>query len=138
MQILFSKYNLPFCEASTPEAHYISLDDQRDIRAGVFDAHVRAFAAQLPSPRLSLSRRTFRADDFLEVFDPLTGITVVHDMRGDSGLFIRSAPKPAVASAPVDKKFVDQLRASKVKAADRIYQCTCGNSRRPWRCTCHK
>lgn len=124
MQILFGKYNLPFCEASTPDVHYISLDDQRDIRAGVLDAHVRAFLA-IPVTRT------------LEIIDPLTGATFIHDMSG-AGFFRPFNSQPSVDRSNLDMEFIDDLRSSKVKAASRVYQCSCGNSRRPWRCTCHK
>jgi hypothetical protein len=124
VHILFSKYNLPFCEPSSVDVHYISLDDQRAIRSGEFDSHVHAFRAQ-PVTRI------------LEIVDPLTGSTFTHDMSG-SGFFRPFNSSPSVDRFDIDLEFIDDLRSSKVKAASRVYQCTCGNSRRPWRCTCHK
>jgi hypothetical protein len=124
MEIRFSRYNQPFTEPSTTDVHYISLDDQRAIRAGEFDSHVHAFRAQLVTR-------------ILEIFDPLTGATFTHDMSG-AGFFRPFNSSPSVDPSDIDLEFIDDLRSSKVKAASRVYQCTCGNSRRPWRCICHK
>lgn len=132
MQILFSKYNLPFCEPSTPEVHYISLDDQRAIRAGQFDSHVQQYRSTISRP-VFFTTRTFRTNDAFEVFDPLTGSTRVHDLSGAS-FFSRSA-EPVVTP---DFEFVEQLRKCRIRAASNVTRCTCGNSKRPWRCTCHK
>lgn len=132
MQILFSKYNLPFCEPSTADVHYISLDDQRDIRAGAFDAHVRDYRSQFSMP-LSFSTRTFRIDNFIEIYDPLTGATRLHDLSGAS--FFTPSVAPVVS---VDFELVHQLRKSHIQAANRVTRCSCGNSNRPWRCTCNK
>lgn len=132
MQILFSKYNLPFCEPSSPEVHYISLDDQRAIRAGEFDAHVHAFRSRITV----IPSRPFRSvstNSAFEVFDPLTGSTHIFDLTGAS-LFTPSSEALVVP----DAHFVDGLRKSGVRSAARVNRCTCGNSRRPWRCTCHK
>lgn len=124
MEIRLSRYNQPFVEPSCNDVHYISLDDQRDIRAGALDSHVRIFQT-LPVTRT------------LEIFDPLTGSTFVHDMSG-AGFFRPFNSNPTVDRSDIDLEFIDDLRSSKVKAAARVYQCNCGNSRRPWRCTCHK
>jgi hypothetical protein len=132
MEIRLSRYNQPFTEPSTHDVHYISLDDQRAIRAGDFSAHVHAFRSSFVM-RLSLSFRTFRTNDAFEVFNPLTGVTLVHDLSGTS--FFTPSVEPVVTP---DFEVVDQLRKSRVRAASNITRCTCGNSRRPWRCTCHK
>jgi hypothetical protein len=124
MEIRFSRYNQPFTEPSSADVHYISLDDQRAIRSGEFDSHVHAFRAQ-PLTRI------------LEIFDPLTGATFSHDMSV-AGFFRPFNSSPSVDRSDIDLEFIDDLRSSKVKAASRVYHCTCGNSRRPWRCTCHK
>lgn len=132
MQILFSKYNLPFCEPSTPEVHYISLDDQRAIRAGQFDSHVHAFRSRISVPLRPIFR-TLSTNDAFEVFDPLTGATRVHDLTGAS-LFTPSV-EPVVVP---DFNVVDQLRKCRIRAASNVTRCTCGNSKRPWRCKCRK
>lgn len=133
MEIRLSKYNSPFSEPCTPEVHYISLDDQRDIRLGAFNAHVIAYRSQFVMP-LSFSTRTFRTDDFIEVFDPLSGTTRIHDLS-DATFFI----SPRASVPDVDLQFVDDLRKSRVKAAvPRMVLCSCGNASRPWRCKCNK
>jgi hypothetical protein len=83
MEIRLSRYNLPFTEPSTHEVHYISLDDQRAIRAGQFDAHVHQYLSTISRP-VFFTTRTFRTNDVFEVFDPLTGSTRVHDLSGAS------------------------------------------------------
>jgi hypothetical protein len=132
MEIRLSKYNSPFSEPSTADVHYISLDDQRDIRAGAFDAHVREYRAQFSMP-LSFSTRTFRTDNFIEIYDPLTGATRLHDLSGTS--FFAPSVTPVV---DVDFSLVHQLRKAHVQAANRVTRCNCGNANRPWRCTCNK
>lgn len=132
MQILLSKYNLPFCEPSTPDVHYISLDDQRAIRAGHFDSHVHLFRSRFPVA-LRPKFPVLSTNDSFQVFDPLTGITRVHDLSGAS-LF---TPSVEPVFFP-DFQVVEHLRKSGVRAATNVTRCTCGNSRRPWRCTCHK
>lgn len=132
MQILFSKYNLPFTEPSTPEVHYISLDDQRDIRAGHFASHVHVFQSRFSfSPRPKFP--ALSTNDSFQVFDPLTGATRVHDLTGAS-LFTPSV-EPVVVP---DFNVVDQLRKCRIRAASNVTRCTCGNSKRPWRCKCRK
>ncbi len=49
MEIRLSAYNAPFCEPFQQGVHYISLDDQADMRLGRFDAHVRLFISLKPS-----------------------------------------------------------------------------------------
>ncbi len=132
MEIRLSRYNQPFTEPSSPDVHYISLDDQRDIRAGAFDSHVRLFRSQITV----IPSRPFRSvssNSAFEVFDPLTGSTHVFDLTGAS-LFTPSSESLVVP----DSQFVDQLRKSGVRSAARVNRCTCGNSRRPWRCLCNK
>lgn len=122
MEIRLSRYNQPFTEPSTPDVHYISLDDQRDMRAGFFDAHIHAFNA-LPKTRV------------LELVDPLTGATFTHDMSG-AGFFRPFNSQPTVVRSNVDVDFVAELQAAGVKVAGALLSsCTC---RRPWRCTCKK
>jgi len=132
MEIRLSKYNLPFSECSTPDVHYISLDDQRDIRAGHFDSHVHAFRSRISIPLRPIFR-TLSTNDAFEVFDPLTGATRVHDLTGAS-LFTPSV-EPVVVP---DFNVVDQLRKCRIRAASNVTRCTCGNSKRPWRCKCRK
>jgi hypothetical protein len=43
MEIRLSQYRAPFSETPEPGVHYISLDDQADMKLGKFDAHVRLF-----------------------------------------------------------------------------------------------
>ena len=125
MDIRLSKYNYPFSEPAELNVHYISLDHQLLIKLGIFDAHVQVFRS------LPVSRT-------LEIFDPLSGTTHVHDMNG-AGFFRPFNSAPTVVGVHVDLQFVDQLRKSHVKAAvPRMSLCTCGNSRRPWRCVCNK
>lgn len=71
MEIRFSRYNLPFCELPEPGVHYIPMDDQRDMRAGRYNAHVRAY-------------RTATRSHVIEVFDPLSGSTVIHDLASQT------------------------------------------------------
>lgn len=73
MDIRLSKYNYPFSEPAELNVHYISLDHQLLIKLGIFDAHVQVFRS------LPVSRT-------LEIFDPLSGTTHVHDMNG-AGFF---------------------------------------------------
>lgn len=132
MEIRLSRYNQPFTEPSSQDVHYISLDDQRAIRAGEFNAHVHAFRSQI-SVIPSRPFRTVSNNSAFEVFNPLTGITHIFDLTGAS-LFTPSTESPVVP----DPLLVDQLRKSGVRSAARVSRCTCGNSRRPWRCTCNK
>ena len=132
MEIRFSRYNQPFTEPSSSDVHYISLDDQRAIRAGEFDAHVHQYRSSISRP-LFFTTRTFRTNDAFEIFDPLTCSTSVHDLSGAS--FFSPSAEPVVTP---DFQVVDQLRKCRIRAASNVTRCTCGNSRRPWRCTCHK
>ena len=132
MEIRLSIYNQPFTEPSSADVHYISLDDQRAIRAGEFDAHVHAFRSRI-TVFPSRPFRSVSTNSAFEVFDPLTGSTHIFDLTGAS-LFTPSVEAPVIP----DSHFVDQLRKSGVRSAARVNRCTCGNSRRPWRCTCHK
>lgn len=135
MEIRFSKYNSPFCEPSILDVHYISLDDQRDLKAGFFDAHVRAFYSSAPSLRLSRTFRTFRTDNVMEVFDPLSGTTRFHDLS-DATFFMPGNSSRTVND--IDLSLADQLRKSRVKAAvPAMSLCKCGNANRPWRCKCN-
>lgn len=134
MEIRLSRYNSPFSEPSTPDIHYISLDDQRDMRLGAFDAHVGIYLSRLFDRPLSVSTRTFRTDNFLQVFDPLSGTTRIHDLSDATFLI-----SPRKSAPDVDLQFVDGLRKSRVKAAlPRMVLCSCGNASRPWRCKCNK
>ncbi|WP_331346822.1 hypothetical protein [Cellvibrio sp. UBA7661] len=134
MEICFSRYNEPFTEPSTPEVHYISLDAQRDMKAGFFDAHVKEFYCHLPAPRLSKTFRTFRTDDLLEVFDPLSGVTRFHDVSNSTFFY-----SPAAPTSSGDLAFAHELHKAKVSVAlTAASRCTCGNAKRPWRCTCNK
>lgn len=134
MEIRLSRYNLPFSEPSSAEVHYLSLDDQFRIRLGLLDAHVELFKS-LNVPPLSLSFRKFRAESTLDIFDPLSGVTHTHDLT-DTGFFI---PAKEVVKTLVDHELLNQLRKRSVAAAiPSLSRCTCGNSRRPWRCVCNK
>jgi hypothetical protein len=136
MQIRFSKYNSPFSEPSTQDIHYISLDDQRDLKSGYFAAHVHLYFARFVIPP-SRTFRTFRTDDLIEVFDPLSGATRVHDLSGST--FLPNPIRPTVPANDADLAFVDQLRKTHIKAAiPRMALCSCGNANRPWRCKCNR
>jgi hypothetical protein len=132
VEIRFSRYNQPFTEPSTADVHYISLDDQHAIRAGLFDAHVQLFRSRC-FVRPSRSFRSFSTNSAFEIFNPLTGSTHVYDLTGLTPF----APSVEPLVVP-DAHFVDSLRKSGVRSAARVNRCTCGNSRKPWRCTCDK
>lgn len=95
MEIRLSRYNEPFCELSSDSVHYISLDCQRDMRLGVFDAHVRAF--------MSLPRT-----NVIEVHDHLSGSTEYHDLSNTRYF-------PPFVSCPIqhldsdDREYLDSL-----------------------------
>lgn len=95
MEIRFSQYNEPFVESGPEGVHWLSLDTQRDIRAGVFDSHVRAFWQQ---PRTNI----------IEVHDHLSGRTEFHDISNIHYF-------PPFVSCPVhpisaeDLQFLDEL-----------------------------
>lgn len=95
MQIKLSRYNAPFCEPPEDGVHYISLDDQRDIRTGHLDAHVRLF----------LSQKKIRT---IEVTNTLTGETLVHDITNTFYIPPFSKTPVSVISAD-DVKFLDEL-----------------------------
>ncbi len=136
MQILFSRYNEPFTELSSSDVHYISLDDQRDFKAGYMAAHVHLYFARFVIPP-SRTFRTFRTDDVLEVFDPLSGTTRIHNMSGAT--FLPNSNRPTAPANDADLAFVDHLRKSRIKAAvPRMALCSCGNANRPWRCKCNR
>lgn len=59
MEIRFSVYNAPFSEPPQEGVHYISLDDQRDMRTGHFDAHVRLFLSLVKIPSVAFVGRPF-------------------------------------------------------------------------------
>lgn len=95
MEIRFSRYNLPFCEPSSAEIHYISLDDQCDMRAGRYNAHVAAYRAANQS-RL------------VEVFNPLTGVTAIHELSGQA-YFRPFANSPDYFLSPDELDFLREL-----------------------------
>jgi len=137
MEIRFSKYNEPFTEQSGPNVHYISLDDQRDMHLGAFDAHVRAYLYRQFDRPLSFSTRTFRIDNSIEVYDPISGTTRIHDLTGAN--FVSRFSAPAHSLSVDETQVLDELFLSGVKAATpRLSRCECGNANRPWRCTCSK
>ena len=134
MEIRLSRYNSPFSEPSTLDIHYISLDDQRYMRLGAFDAHVGIYLSRLFDRPLSVYPRTFSAAHFFNVFDPLSGATRIHDLSDSTFLL-----SPRKSAPDVDLQFVAGLRKSRIKAAvPRMVLCSCGNASRPWRCQCHK
>lgn len=54
MIILMSKYRAPFSEPPQEGVHYISLDDQADMNAGRYDAHVRLYRSLAPKPTIDI------------------------------------------------------------------------------------
>jgi hypothetical protein len=121
MEIRLSRYNQPFVESSTSDIHYISLDDQRDMRLGNFDSHVRHY--------FSLPKSTV-----LEIFDPFTRVTFTHDVS-DSGFYRPFNAQPAVVTSHIDFEFLGELRSAGVKVAGVLLSsCAC---KRPWRCSCN-
>lgn len=121
MEIRLSRYNRPFVEPSSSEIHYISLDDQRDMKIGLYSAHVREFYLL---PRVNL----------FEVYDPITRATYKHDLNNLG--FHRPFSSQPVNSLEIDRDFLAELRSSGIKAAGNLLSvCVC---KRPWRCVCNK
>ena len=107
MEIRYSKYNHPFVEPSTDQVHYISLDDQYLIRAGLLDAHIRLFySTQWALPTLRPYAVVSR-ENHIEINDPLTGTT---------GIFLVSekyiAPALSKSIRTHDDKVAQQLAYS--------------------------
>lgn len=125
MLIKYSRYSAPFTEKPVSGVHFISLDDQRDMALGFYDAHVRLYQS-IPRSRC------------LEVYDPLTGSIRFYEMSGP-GFFRPFNPQPSVDLSDLDRDFLLSLKASRVKSSvPLLSRCSCGNSSRPWRCKCHK
>ncbi len=96
MEIRFSKYNLPFGEEPEPGVHYIPLDYQLDMRAGRFNAHVHAY-------------RTATRSHIIEVFDPLSGSRVIHDLAKQS-YFAPFASSPDYSLTDDELEFLRELQ----------------------------
>lgn len=121
MEIRLSRYNRPFVEPSSPEVHYISLDDQCDMKCGLYSAHVREFHSL---PRSNL----------FEVYDPISRTTYRHELSGLD--FHRPFSSQPINTLEVDRDFLASLRSAGIKAASNaLSHCVC---KRPWRCVCNK
>jgi hypothetical protein len=70
--IKFSRYNAPFTESPEPGVHFIALDDQLDMRAGRYNAHVQAFY-QLFYRQPALRTRSAYRKDTIEYDDHISG-----------------------------------------------------------------
>lgn len=106
MDIRFSRYNAPFCEPSTPDVHYISLDDQRLMARGMYAAHVECYYQNVPA--------TF------EAYDCIHGVKYVFE---SSKLPFSQIDSHSIVEAVITKhesKFLDDLYFdSGIKAAGR-------------------
>jgi|GEM_PF-5963974 len=109
--IKFSKYNSPFCEPSTCDVHYISLDDQRLMRLGLFTAHVDCY--------LQNSVCTF------EAFDAIHNVNYIFESSKLPFSQTNSSPKVEAVMGIPDREFLDDLYLNfGIKAAGkRGYRC---------------
>jgi hypothetical protein len=106
MEIRFSKFNSPFSEPSEPNVHYISLNDQFDMKAGRFDAHVRLYNS-LPS---------FRT---IDVHNSLTGEHLTFEIKES---VFNSYAKESKYIDSLDFDHLEELAyKNKIKAAKKRY-----------------
>lgn len=105
MEIRFSRYNEPFVESSCPDIHYISLDNQRLMWAGIYDAHVKLY-------RMQVTVRTF------EAYDHIHGVNYVFECS-NSPVLKPFSSSPVVM--PIEFDFLDDLYyQSGIKAAGKV------------------
>ena len=106
MIIKLSKYNAPFSEPSSPDVHYISLDDQRLMSLGLFTSHVDFYREFVPA--------TF------EAFDHIHDVNYVFESSKLPFFQLNSHPVFESVVAKADTKFLDDLYfESGIKAAAR-------------------
>lgn len=77
MEIRLSQYNEPFCEPPQEGVHYISLDNQRDMRRGCFESHVRVYLDLVKNSFLEFYFSNhlafnYELNPFPDLADPLT------------------------------------------------------------------
>lgn len=107
MDIRLSRYNLPFVEYPLDGVHFIAKDFQRQMQAGLYDAHISVF-------------RSLPKSDLFEVYNPLTDESHVFNLDNTHYLapFARN-PLPKQRS-PEDQKELEHLYFNcGVKAAGR-------------------
>lgn len=108
MEIRFSRYNSFFTDpwSLDPNVHCISIDDQLDIRAGRFDAHVRLFYSLAPNVYINRSPYS-RSARQIDVYDPLTDTTHHHEVNPGDFSYSVSTSEPDLAADEI--KFLDEL-----------------------------